>query len=56
LIAALLRLAYGAQGKPPAKNAGIALARMAAGHPPMLARLRQLRGLEIIHAGVARTL
>ncbi len=51
LVAALVRAAYQGQGTVAAKNAGIALARLAA-HRPLLARLKELRGLEIIHASV----
>lgn len=55
LIAALLRAAYLGQGKAASKNAGIALARLAQ-DPQLRARLRQLRGIEIIHAMTARAM
>jgi hypothetical protein len=55
LMAALLRIAYLGQGKAASKNAGIALARLAQ-DPQLRCRLRQLRGIEIIHAMTARAM
>jgi len=49
LVAALLRVAATKGGGTASRNAGIALARMAQ-NTQMLLRLKELRGLEIIHA------
>lgn len=49
LVSALLRVAHAGQGSTVSKNAAIALARMAQ-DPPTLARLKSLRGLEVMYA------
>ncbi|KAL6765116.1 hypothetical protein V8C86DRAFT_3128274 [Haematococcus lacustris] len=49
LVAALVRAAYMGQGGATSKNAAIALARLAQ-DVRMLGRLKELRGLEVIHA------
>lgn len=48
-MAALLRVASTKGAGTASRNAGIALARMAQ-DPQMLMRLKEMRGLEIIHA------
>lgn len=50
-VAPLLRVAHAGRGNVASKNAAIALAKLAK-HPPMLQRLRDLHGLEIIYTYV----